>query len=135
MTTPDADTLWPLNPSPDHTTLRLAAQVAHEAVRIYSMSLGEEPSQPWPHLSEEAQIGIIMAAVSVTQGASVATLHARWMATRLRLGWTFGPELNRAKMAHPNLRPWAELPHAQQCKTRIFARTVHANCLALAPTR
>jgi RyR domain len=48
--------------------------------------------------------------------------HERWMAERVREGWTFGAVRDDKLKQHPDLRPWSELPTEQQDINRRFVR-------------
>ena len=41
-------------------------------------------------------------------------VHEVWAETRIKQGWTYGPERNDDKKTHPCLVPYEELPEAEK---------------------
>lgn len=41
-------------------------------------------------------------------------VHEVWAETRIRQGWTYGPERNDTLMTHPCLVPYEELPEEER---------------------
>lgn len=129
----DAAALLPLDPQPSTQIVALAAETAHEGVRAYARTLGEVPAPAWAALSLEEQSQVVLAACGPTLGVSPELQHRRWVAARVREGWSPGEVLDRARKAHPNLCPWALLPESQRAKARLFVELVRGTCTALAP--
>lgn len=46
--------------------------------------------------------------------------HDRWVEHHKALGWTLGPKHDPKLRTHPNLKPWHDLPKAEQEKDRVF---------------
>lgn len=57
--------------------------------------------------------------------------HDRWMAEKLRAGWTYAPVRDNAKLRHPLLVPYADLPEREKEKDRDTVRNI-PNLLAKA---
>ena len=47
--------------------------------------------------------------------------HEVWSQNRLSQGWTYGPKRNDAKLKHPDLIPYADLPEAEKEYDRATA--------------
>ena len=48
--------------------------------------------------------------------------HEHWRQERKREDWSYGPERNNSRKAHPSLVPWEALPEAEKAKNRNFIR-------------
>ena len=46
--------------------------------------------------------------------AMAKNVHEIWAETRIKQGWTYGPERNDDKKTHPCLVPYEELPEAEK---------------------
>ncbi len=47
--------------------------------------------------------------------------HEVWAKNRVEQGWTYGPERDDAKLKHPCLLPYAELPEKEKLYDRVTA--------------
>ena len=52
------------------------------------------------------------------------TEHDRWMAEKMRAGWTFAEKRDNAKLHHPLLVPYADLPEVEKEKDRATIRNI-----------
>lgn len=50
--------------------------------------------------------------------------HERWMNDKLKAGWVFAPETNKAEKQHSALVPWEELPEEEKDKDRDLVRAI-----------
>lgn len=53
--------------------------------------------------------------------------HEEWAATRIKQGWTYGPERNDELKQHPCLVPYSELPESE----KEYDRTTSISTLKL----
>ena len=53
--------------------------------------------------------------------------HEVWSQNRLSNGWTYGPKRNDAKLKHPDLIPYADLPEVE----KEFDRATAINAIKL----
>ena len=49
-------------------------------------------------------------------------LHDHWARRRIETGWTYGPQRDDARKAHPDLVPYGELPEGEKQYDRTSAR-------------
>jgi hypothetical protein len=106
----------------------MAAEIAHEANRVYCESIGDY-SQPswdkapdWQRISALNGVRFHAANPDATPGAS----HQNWYDEKLADGWSYGPEKDPPNKRHPCMIPFGELPIEQQIKDHIFRSVVKA---------
>lgn len=111
---------------PRETAFALIARAAHEANRAYCQ-ITEDPLQRdrWERMTDEFRAGLTRGVVKIANlaiaGETVlpSTIHEAWMADKKADGWTLGA-FDPEKKTHPNLKPFGELPEAQQKKDELF---------------
>lgn len=108
--------------------IEAAASAAHEANRVYCLSIGDT-SQPkwenapdWQKNSAYAGVRAVLDKPSMTP----AEQHESWMALKIKEGWVYGMEKNADAKIHPCLVPYEELPAAQRLKDSMFGSVVRA---------
>ena len=116
---------------PEDAAIDLCAQLAHEANRLYCLSIGDESQTIWRDAPEwqreSARRGVALA----LDGATPEQQHDAWCADKRAGGWTFGAAKDAAAKTHPCLVPYRELPEAQQAKDQLFGDVVRAMAEAL----
>jgi hypothetical protein len=98
------------------------AKVAYSVNAAYCEAIGDHPPLPW----EDVREGMTTAVLEhlVNPKTTPAESHERWMAAKLREGWTYGPQKDAAAKTHPCMRPYHELPVAQRAKDFLFGAVV-----------
>lgn len=105
-----------------------AARAAHEANRIYCLSIGDTSQPRWDDAPEwqinSAIAGVEAIAQNPKQGPEES--HNMWLAHKRAEGWVWGPEKDTEKKVHPCMVPYHELPDEQRLKDAMFTRVVKA---------
>jgi hypothetical protein len=103
------------------------ARVCHEVNRAYCEALGDDSQLPWGDAPgwqrESARMGVDL---HLSGDFGPEASHIGWMQEKLANGWTYGPVKDPAKLQHPCMVPFADLPREQQAKDFIFRAVVHA---------
>lgn len=103
------------------------AKVCHEVNKAYCESQGDMSQPSWEDAPawqrESARMGVDLH-LSGEFGPEAS--HISWMKQKVDDGWTFGPVKDPEAKQHPCIRPFAELPVAQQAKDYIFRQVVHS---------
>ena len=108
-----------------------AAELAHEANRLYCYVLGDFSQRPWDE-SPLWQIDSAKAGVrAVIAGATSEQLHESWMKQKVDEGWVYGEVKDPAAKTHPCLVPYEDLPAAQRVKDTLFREVVTAYLTAV----
>jgi len=103
------------------------ARVCHEVNRAYCQALGDMSQPAWNVAPEWQRSSARMGVDLHTKGDhGPEASHISWMAQKVREGWIWGPAKDPILQEHPCIKPFAELPPAQQAKDFIFRAVVHA---------
>ena len=51
--------------------------------------------------------------------------HENWMKHKIQNGWKYGLVKNSEAKTHPDIRPYSELPKAEQDKNKLFIQSYH----------
>ena len=86
------------------------------------------PYHPQP--LDTAQVTIPLSLESLLEKLAV-NVHDIWADQRLKDGWKYGPLRDDAKREHPCLRPFHELPEAEQEYDRRVVRDTLRAMLAM----
>lgn len=103
-----------------------AAKVAHQVNRVLSAFNGDAPKSDWSALTEEEKhclyvgINAIIANPALTSRDS----HELWMNTQIKMGWTYGPVIDRVNKQHPCLVPFDSLEPQDKLKDDVFLTIV-----------
>lgn len=102
--------------------VEMCAELAHEANRIYSFSLGDTSLAPWNAAPEILKQSVRQGVRNILDGkiAGPQQSHEAWVAYKTEEGWSLGPEKNIENKTHPLLLPWAELTRVHRVKDEIF---------------
>ena len=88
-------------------------------------------------LRQDAPAGVAVVAVD-PKDPRVEVLakreHERWLARKLKTGWTYGDPRDDVKKLHPCIRPWEELPEHEKEKDRMMVREIPDIVLAAGMT-
>lgn len=105
-----------------------AAKAAHEANRVYCLSIGDDSILPWkdaPGWQRESAItGVQM--LMANPETTPADSHESWFAYKEADGWVYGEEKDPDAKEHPCMVPYEELPEEQRFKDEMFVSVVRA---------
>lgn len=102
----------------------IAAQAAHEANRVWCLSMGDNSQVPWEDAAQWQRDSAVTGVKAVLAGSGSRDLHESWMAEKLATGWKYGPKKDPETKEHPCLVAYDELPPAQKSKDAIFLAVV-----------
>jgi hypothetical protein len=112
-------------------TVEDIAKACHEVNRTFCASINDHSHPPWdeaPDWQKQSLIAGVQHVMDVDADkdkyVSAQDSHDRWMESKLREGWTYGPIKDPEKKQHPDLLPFDSLPKDQQAKDHIFLHTV-----------
>lgn len=113
---------------PGTLTPEAIARVCYEANRGYCRGLGDFTRVSWGALSEGERRARTTAVIWRIENleATPSEIHDAWMRELKREGWILGDRYSERHRTHPNLRPWDELPAADQRKDILFASVIDA---------
>ena len=105
-----------------------AAQLAHEANKVYCEMIWDDSQKPWGEtprdIQKSAEAGVRF--VIENPGATPEDQHNAWMEGKIADGWVHGdvkdPEADPP--THPCLVPYEDLPEEQKVKDIIFRAVV-----------
>jgi hypothetical protein len=93
------------------------ARASYEVLSAYSSALGEPAKPVWEDCSPKKRADMIVTVAAVLRAqVTPEQLHERWLARKLRDGWTLGPRRDEATKQHPCIRVYARLPPEQRAK-------------------
>lgn len=107
----------------------VVAQVCHEANRVIQMYQADPAipvSQGWYDLDQQSRESLIDGIRLVRRGATQEESHTNWVKFKLDRGWKYGPVKDEAKLEHPLLVPYEQLPESQKLKDELFVGIVRA---------
>lgn len=108
------------------TSILAVAMACHSANAAYAKSVGDGDVPDWDNASEHQQASAV-AGVQFrldNPDAGPEASHESWLAAKAADGWVYGEEKNEKKKTHPCIKPFAELPPAQQFKDVLFSNIV-----------
>lgn len=107
-------------------SVKLIAQVCHEANRAICEAAGDHSQRSWDEAEEwqrdSAIKGVYFALDNPTAPASAQ--HDAWASDKVAAGWTFGIVKDAEAKTHPCLVPYDQLPFEQQAKDYVFKAIV-----------
>lgn len=105
-----------------------AARAAHEANRVYCMSIGDNTQVYWDKAPDWQKDSAISGVEKLVRNPkqSPEQNHNLWLVHKRDEGWRYGPEKNPENKLHPCMVPYEELPPSQRFKDVLFVRTVNA---------
>jgi hypothetical protein len=108
--------------------IKVIAEAAHEANRVYCRSLGDYSQKPWGRAAQSQRDSLVAGVLNVINnpGTTPEKSHESWLAEKVRTGWSYGPVKDHRKKTHPCFRPYAELPPEQRVKDALFLGVVRA---------
>lgn len=105
----------------------VAAYMAHEANRMYCLSVMDDASQvPWDEAPEWQKSSARNGVAGVLDGNGPRESHESWLAEKAASGWKYGPDKDAEKKEHPCFLSYDELPDGQKKKDAIFVAVVRA---------
>jgi hypothetical protein len=102
------------------------ARVAHEVNRAYCEALGDTSQKPWedaPGWQRASAINGVRFHIANPK-STPAESHANWLAEKESAGWKWGPVKDAAKLEHPCMLPYQQLPVEQRVKDSLFIGVV-----------
>lgn len=104
------------------------ARVCHTVNRAYSEALGELVQPSWDNaprwMRDSAITGVEMHLKY--PDATPEDSHQSWLDAKVADGWKWGEFKDEELKEHPCMKPYSELPVAQQAKDYLFRATVHS---------
>lgn len=104
------------------------ARACHEVNRAYCRFEGDHSQPAWelaPNWQKESAIAGVKAALANPKLKPWES-HESWMAQKVAEGWVYGETKDPEAKTHPCIRPYTELPRAQQLKDHLFLAVVRA---------
>lgn len=98
----------------------------HELNRAIRVVNGQDAGSPLENMKEfePAKYAGVRKAVEDglyrDLGLSPGMQHEKWVYSKLKDGWTYGPKEDREKKTHPCMAPFHELPFEERLKDVIF---------------
>lgn len=107
-------------------TIDHIACVAHEANRVYCLSLGDETQVPWSEVPLWQWDSVIAGVTRLLDSPATTPKenHERWLRHKLNNGWKYGEEKDPEKKTHPCCVLYDQLPREQQIKDELFLAIV-----------
>lgn len=108
------------------TIVDTIARVCHEANRAWCSANGDQSQLEWeqaPEWQRETCVLGVMFMLANPDAPASAT-HDSWMAQKVKEGWVYGEVKDPVAKTHPCMRPFEQLPPAQQAKDRLFQSIV-----------
>ena len=121
----------PMDADPSWRPIVLCAMAAHEANRIYCLSLGDASQKHWEDAPEDARTSAVKGVEGALAGNTPEQSHESWLKDKIEKGWKYGEVKDLEKKEHPCFVSYDELPAAQQYKDTLFLETVRQTARAL----
>jgi hypothetical protein len=108
------------------TSILAVAMACHSANAVYSKSVGDGDMPDWDNAPEHQRVSAIAGVKFLLDNpdAGPEASHESWLAAKAADGWVYGEKKDEKKKTHPCIKPFAELPPAQQFKDVLFASIV-----------
>ncbi len=108
--------------------VEMAAELAHEANRMYCDSIGDSSQHPWAGTPTLIKNSARQGVLNILDGKVTAPgqSHEEWVKYKTAEGWTHGPVKDIEARTHPCLVPFDQLPLDQQVKDHLFFNLVKA---------
>lgn len=120
-------------PSPEtkmtiQSNIERAAATAHEANRLYCISIGDNSHPHWEEAPDWQKKSAIIGAemVFANPGITPEESHESWSRVKIAEGWVHGETKDPQEKTHPCLVPYADLPEEQRHKDYLFGSVVRA---------
>lgn len=111
---------------PSDEAIENTARICHEANRVLCAINGDFSQPTWESApdwqKDSARQGVRYHIEH--PGANSRDSHDRWMETKLRDGWRYGPTKDPDAKLHPCLLPYHALPDNEKVKDDIFRAIV-----------
>jgi hypothetical protein len=103
----------------NHTEI---AAIAHEANRVYCLSLGDDSQEHWEESEDWQRQSAINGVDNIASGeiTNAHGSHVNWLEEKEREGWKWGSEKDTERKEHPCFMPFEALPAQQQFKDHLF---------------
>lgn len=110
----------------DEGLVRNLARVCYEVNRAYCGATGDNSFGPWNSAPVWQKTTVITGVkYHLTHpGATPESSHESWLAEKARTGWVWGEIKDPELKTHPCIKPYNELPMAQQVKDHLFRAVV-----------
>ena len=104
--------------------ITFAAQLAHEANRLYCNSIGDFSQPTWDDAPEWQVASALNGVAGVLNGNTPEQSHESWLKEKKETGWKWGPVKDPERKEHPCFVPYNELPAAQKVKDDLYVGVV-----------
>lgn len=114
------------NPNvPDERFVSEAAQLAHEANRVYCEACGDHSFKSWAETAGNIRNSARDGVRFIWDGTKTSEdSHANWLKFKEADGWHYGPVKDEIRKTHPAFLPYKDLPEQQRIKDYIFRSVV-----------
>jgi hypothetical protein len=119
--------------SPSDKDIENMALICHEANRAVCVVNGDLSQPSWddaPDWQKKSAIEGVKFHIAKPHADSRMS-HDKWMETKLRDGWRYGPTKNADTKEHPCLLPYHALPDTEKVKDDIFKAVIQGYMAAL----
>lgn len=116
-------------PSGIHDQISLAAACAHEANRLYCLTIGDDSQPHWEHAEAWQAESAFKGALQIWNdpgGTTPEKSHESWFCHKVADGWSYGEVKDVEAKTHPCMVPYDQLPPEQKRKDEIFGGVVRA---------
>lgn len=112
----------------DFTLVEFAAMLAHEANRIYCLSIGDKSQPHWEDAPDWQQSSALKGARMIYDNplTTPEDSHNGWLSVKQEEGWVYGEVKDAEAKTHPCMVPYSELPESQRVKDEIFGTVVRS---------
>lgn len=115
---------------PSDKDIATIAEICHEANRVLCATRGDLSVPTWADAPDWQKQSIITGVRFHMDNphADARDSHDKWMETKLRDGWRYGPAKNVITKHHPCLMPYHALPDDEKMKDDLF-RAIVRGCM------
>ena len=102
------------------------ARIAHQVNKAYCESIGDSSQVDWedaPDWQKSSAVDGVRLHIRHPE-TTAAESHESWLKFKLGQGWKYGPIKDVAKLEHPCIVPYDDLPEEQRVKDRLFKAVI-----------
>lgn len=110
------------------SAIEFAAVLAHEANRLYCLSIGDDTQKHWEDSPEWQQKSALAGARMIFENPATTPedSHKSWLAVKESDGWVYGDVKCAESKTHPCMVDYKDLPEEQRMKDEIFGTIVRS---------
>ena len=108
--------------------VRSIARIAHQVNKAYCESLNDSSQVDWEEAPDWQQRSAMEGVLAIQENPELTPResHEQWLKYKQDSGWKYGTLKDPAKLEHPCIMPYDELPIEQRAKDYIFQGVVKA---------